>query len=1189
MSTAAGSRKRSTSFVSQDNDVKSGKQLKTDELEKEKGPSNPFADTSLPTDPFVSLDDEVVRAFVDLEKDHPNRNVNIRTVLPLSDFEIKELERVLQFHVPPEQDEWRPDWSGNIAYLDKEVTNPKVPVKEKKSSFKQPFITWAQNIPGAATWVYNLLRYVYHKDGTPSSARAMIRSVDASNVQAMEEAVRRMSYDPDVLREDGWVTKRVLTPVGATGGAYHIAAKIRWMESDAVIIAYVHDAEIGDLWKALWIDEKTCFDLEYEEVLKAKRKWERKYISSLQTDNNRKSARYGGNADYIVPGIHYGIVLAASFGKGARPGVYWPARVMHVSEAVGTTQVGKRNSAKQKVDLIFLAPYWQADHSAARSRKPDGMSEAPVSAFASVPLFLLESVEATDEMIKEYTFGANGKLDMNELRMSFQFTGLPKQVFQRYVDGHRLAMALKLYAKNHLHAKMTPTDRASAGLFETHVMSIQAPHFPRVILELPFAYILDQLNRVNDGKRLMSEEEQPLQLHEIVKVMEPPGCWGFHSAEGTTQAVTYGAPPALSPFQSVDLKSDTSCLPPATLFAEGDKNSGPTNDLFQTMVTGLSILKSIFNDKQVAPSVTLLRTSVGELFALLSEMLKCNSPAENRKKQKSTIKYWIMVKRIGIETLTMYGGERHEVLAEWNLFIERVYKQILHTVAGESHCKRVSLVMSDYRCNGHRTSDGCFERAVRLPAALKGAKLAGAGTNPYHSIVPSVNDVYIDFVLKKVLPMAHAKSYLERMRMRCALARDSDRGLILTDDSSGDGGADTRGSKGTWDAAVAAVATVVSAVDKIIYAEASTAFCATRPPGHHAGKMLHPMKAVSNGFCILNAAACAALYAVAPVSEGGLGLSKVCVIDFDVHHGNGTQDILCSTYDPRFLYVSMHAGGAHVNGVTMEDDPDHQLHVLAGSAKQGIYPGRCGDTSPHEGVLNIPLGEKVLSHDIGLALISKVVPKVSTFLPDMVIISAGFDAHKCDPMGLGGLSAADFGHITDVICSLAAKFCSGRVVSILEGGYGVPCCREQRRNANGDSISISSSVCLGVGVTPTCTISSQNGVADVFQDDATTTSKDTAGVSETKLITDSDHREKDDGVTLNSSVPNQILSAANGGSTVPNSFLQPSRLLDLGDDLPSDMDDQVPLALQARLEKCYAEGFIDCVCEHVRALARSTK
>jgi hypothetical protein len=792
MSTISGSRKRSTSYVSQD-DVKNGKQVKKDQLESlgENGPSNPFADTSLPTDPFVSLDDDVVRAFVDLKKEHPNGKFSHRTVLPLSDFEIKELERVLKFRVPPEKDEWRPDWSGNIAYLDKEITNPKVPVKEKKSSFKQPFIAWAQNIPGAATWVYNLLRYVYHMDGTPKSAKAIISSIDASNVESMEKAVRRISYDPDVLREDGWVTKRVLTPVGATGGAYHIAAKIRWMESDAVIIAYVHDPEIGDLWKALWIDEKKCFDLEYEEVLDAKRKWERKYISSLKADNHRKSARYGGSADYIVPGTHYGIVLAASFGKGARPGVYWPARVMHASETVGTAQTGKRNIAKQKVDVIFLAPYWQADHSAFRSRKPDGMSEVSGSAFASAPLFLLESVEATDEMIKEYTFGANGKLDMNELRMSFQFTGLPKQAFQRYVDGHRLAIALKLYAKNHLSAKMAPPDPASAGLFETHVMSIQAPHFPPVILELPFIYILDQLNRVNDGKRLMSDEEQPLQLHKIVKAMEPPRCWGVHPAEAATQPVTNGAPPAWSPFQSHDSKSETSSLPPATLFAEGVDTSGPTNDLFHTMAAGLSILKSIFNDKQVAPSVTLLRTSVSELFALLHEMLDCNSPAENRKKQKSTIKYWVTVKRIGIETLTMYGGGRHDALAEWNLFIERVYKQIIYTVAEETDGKRVSLVLSDYRCNGHRTSDGCFERAVRLPAALKGAKLGGAGTNPYHCIVPAVNDVYIDFVLRKVLPMAHSKSYLDRMKMRCALAKDSDSGLVLTDDSSGNGGADT--------------------------------------------------------------------------------------------------------------------------------------------------------------------------------------------------------------------------------------------------------------------------------------------------------------------------------------------------------------------------------------------------------------
>jgi acetoin utilization deacetylase AcuC-like enzyme len=333
------------------------------------------------------------------------------------------------------------------------------------------------------------------------------------------------------------------------------------------------------------------------------------------------------------------------------------------------------------------------------------------------------------------------------------------------------------------------------------------------------------------------------------------------------------------------------------------------------------------------------------------------------------------------------------------------------------------------------------------------------------------------------------------------------------------------GSKGTWEAAVTAVAVAITGVDKIVYGECMNAFCVTRPPGHHAGRSLHSMKAVSNGFCILNAVACAALYAVAPVSEGGVGLHKVCIIDFDVHHGNGTQDILCSTYDPRFLYVSIHAGGAHVNGVVMDDDPNHELHDLAGSTVAGIYPGRCGDTSPHEGVLNIPLGATVTSQDVGLALISRVTPRVNAFSPDLIILSAGFDAHKSDPMGLGALSAADFGHITEVACKLAFKSCSGRVLSVLEGGYGVPCCRPQRDEPGAEQ---EIEVCVEI-----------------------TNGKTASGEAITRP--------------------------------------QPAKLLDLGDNLPADMDDQVSLALQRRLEKCHSEGFVECVCEHVRSLARCNK
>ena len=290
------------------------------------------------------------------------------------------------------------------------------------------------------------------------------------------------------------------------------------------------------------------------------------------------------------------------------------------------------------------------------------------------------------------------------------------------------------------------------------------------------------------------------------------------------------------------------------------------------------------------------------------------------------------------------------------------------------------------------------------------------------------------------------------------------------------------------------------------------AFCITRPPGHHAGRFLHPMKAVSNGFCILNAVACAAIHATANPNDGGLGLSRVCVVDFDVHHGNGTQDILCSTYDPRYLYISTHAGGVEVNGRPPSDD-DLELHHPKKSKRGGIYPGHCGDSSPHSGVVNVPLGETVTSHGVGAALLGRVGPAITNFMPELIIISAGFDAHKSDPMGLGGLTAADFASITEFICELALKHCSGRVVSVLEGGYGVPCCRTQK---------------------------------DLF------------------------------------------LPMAGGGDTAEQKARpQPSKLLDL--DLPDSMDDQVPYALQRRLEKCHEEGFVECVREHVASLAKCNK
>jgi acetoin utilization deacetylase AcuC-like enzyme len=299
-------------------------------------------------------------------------------------------------------------------------------------------------------------------------------------------------------------------------------------------------------------------------------------------------------------------------------------------------------------------------------------------------------------------------------------------------------------------------------------------------------------------------------------------------------------------------------------------------------------------------------------------------------------------------------------------------------------------VISDSRCNGHITAENAFERPVRLPAALRGAKLAGAGRDPSVSLVNKIDDFYVSLAEEKIIPKAHQPSYIKRLKATIAAIPDDQTGAQLTDNSEDEGGDDTKGSKGSWTAATVAVGAALMGVDQVVGGQVVNAFCAVRPPGHHAGRELHPMKAVSNGFCLFNAAACAALYATTPQAQGGLGLRRVCVIDFDLHHGNGTQDILCNTHDPRFLYVSWHVGGAHINGYEEEEALGKDFHLPGQKTAEGIFPGRCGDTSPHDGVLNIPLGNKVKSNDVGTALVSQVLPRVESFSPDLIILSAGF-------------------------------------------------------------------------------------------------------------------------------------------------------------------------------------------------------
>lgn len=1100
-------------------------------------PSVDFPPEAGGTQPDSQGRDEIVSLYISLEP----ISTKVPQIPKLTEFEVKQLEAVLEFK---NSSEWRDDWMGNLAFADLDVGNPAISSKsrDKQHTFRQPLIQWAHNDQSNAKYVWFLICHVYNIPSIPPAARKILGAVDLRSSVNMEKTLRRVMYDPEVLREDGWTTAKSNEYIGATGGPHNIGEQIYWDGSNAVVIAYIHDPDIGDLWKAIWAGNDddddvltTTFDLEAEELLEAKRKWQRRQSSRSGggLSSSRHPKKSNVSDDFNVAGVELGIVLGASYSKGARNGVYWPARVMHASEKMGTKSQTKRQSSKNKIDLVFLAPYWNSLEQSFAARKVEALSENRKSSFHSNPLFQFETVEATDDMIKEYLYRPECELDLQQLRLSFRFTGLPKGAFSRFVDAHRLALGLQNYAVRHLKKNVSATDRATAGLFEAHPLAVRAPIYPSIVLELPFAFILSQLPTLSSQSGFEHERHEPvLELKTIVDSMKPPSCWGKNIIAALPTSADEGR----------NIHEGTGDITPwkITTMSNGKSSKNREYEIGH-FLSGLLALQQAFDDHTSSPAVLGVIHEFDNLLVLVSQknITTAGTESERTSRLKDLVRNWAILKGHGEEGLSIEKSSGESlVVSEWHRATERLFKYIVESFSASISRRGISTVFTDTRCNGHITSNDCFERAVRLPAALKGAKLAGAGSDENCRLISAVDESYLKYVEHTLLPKAHDSAYLKRMRGRCAAAVNETEILVLTEDSEGNGGSDTHGSKGTWAAAVTAVAAAVAAADMIVGGESTNAFCATRPPGHHAGKGLHPMKAVSNGFCVLNAVACAAIHATSSILEGGLGLKRVCIIDFDVHHGNGTQDILCSTFNPHFLYVSIHAGGPHVNGVAIDDDPDHELHELASNPKQGggIYPGRCGDTSPHKGVLNIPLGSKVTAHAVGAALLSTVTPAVNKFTPDLIILSAGFDAHKSDPMCLGSLNAEDFGHITEVCCQLAYKSCSGRVLSVLEGGYGVPCCRPQK---------------------------------NVFIPSPGRGDREIESISQ----------KQKDGPELPPSTPSAL--------QIPRP--QPSRLLQLGDDLPESMDDQVPFALQRRLEKCHAEGFVECVKEHVASLMRCNK
>ena len=238
----------------------------------------------------------------------------------------------------------------------------------------------------------------------------------------------------------------------------------------------------------------------------------------------------------------------------------------------------------------------------------------------------------------------------------------------------------------------------------------------------------------------------------------------------------------------------------------------------------------------------------------------------------------------------------------------------------------------------------------------------------------------------ETIALCHPMEYIEEIRN--AAPKE---GIVQLD-------ADTSMSPGTWEAALRAVGGATLAVDEVIGKKVANAFVAQRPPGHHA-ETVRPM-----GFCIFNQAAIAARYA-----QKKHGIHRAAVVDFDVHHGNGSQAIFWD--DPSVMYCST-----------------HQMPLYPGT-------GSVSERGEHGTIVNAPLDPGDGGPQFREAFETAILPRLKDFRPDLIVISAGFDAHARDPLANLNLLEADFAWATQKVMDIADADAGGRVVSVLEGGY----------------------------------------------------------------------------------------------------------------------------------------------------------
>ncbi|NRB20016.1 MAG: histone deacetylase family protein [Rhodobacteraceae bacterium] len=277
-------------------------------------------------------------------------------------------------------------------------------------------------------------------------------------------------------------------------------------------------------------------------------------------------------------------------------------------------------------------------------------------------------------------------------------------------------------------------------------------------------------------------------------------------------------------------------------------------------------------------------------------------------------------------------------------------------------------------CLSHLTPEGHPERVARLEHVL-------------HALEP------LD-LLRVGAPMAaeddilriHPASYVAKLRR------------VRPNEGFGQLDGDTFLSPGSLDAAFRGAGAVLRGVDMVLTGEAQNAFAAIRPPGHHAERD------TAMGFCLFGNAALAAKHAL-----GHHGLNRVAVVDFDVHHGNGTQDLLW----------------------------DEKRALLISSQQMPLWPGsgRVDEDGAYGNILNMPLPPESGGVEMRAAYQTLAFPRLRAFKPELIILSAGFDAHADDPLANLNWSTADFAWLTAELCALAQDLCGGRIVSTLEGGY----------------------------------------------------------------------------------------------------------------------------------------------------------